>query len=979
MRSAFQIVEDIRGLINSSQVLMSGEGPEAMLAEVELSRLEALAKEYAQACRRINERSAKCAELLGHGQRDQALALAKAMPDLAGEVKHVDFNELGLWLDVCEAHNLMLPDLVDVADVETVVEETYGIRHARETLLRRHRHMAIGKAPLQDRLRVLRKLCEVDEAREFWREDVRTFEEARIDEIARQAKQADKAGDLALLEELQGQLLARDWLAPPNKKLLKAVEQLIVPHREKAAMESYEQIAADLHEAHAALDEQLCLSHMAQWQQVQETTGVAPSRELAESVAPVGQWLADEKQVRHEDQAYQHACQSLEQAIDEKAPGNRLEKLAGAVLRFDRGTPEVLAARFASCMEDIRRNAKRRFALRLVAIIGSLVLLAGGISAGVIYQQQRKALGTWQGHIATALAENDLSQANRLLDQLEQEDHKLSQRPEIESLRGKYRKMSADDQTRRERFATVMAAIEQSGADHPDARALKEAESLAVTFEEKNRVQDWRDRIGRARLRAVRSQREKIDASMAELRDMHQQVIRARDTEPDRIEDLAEACLARAGQIKAMDGIRTAEAGEIRTIETFVGNAAKEARQLDQEKQWIEDSLAALPSHLQPERLAKSLKSFVSRHPEHPLASDFLAASTMVEHWQAAAAWRGIAGGWRGKALVSSSVEAGRRLQGLETYRAKHPQGPHSTAASAYAAYLQAAENALEERQLVNIDGLKQELRRDYMSGLGCIETTDGKRHYYLLSDPPTPGRINDEVVSYNMACYIGSRRPRRTNIPKGNVRDGPGDAPQKKFADLAIAQFDDFDGSGWETFYLHRAADAARAQQLDPILRALIMSSRLERARDCWPFFRAQINQMEAQLAEINRGRGNWLDPEDKAAPGKRAQAKELIEGLAIGDLIAQLEDHLATISRQSLKTYVGVGVVLGGSGEIRLGRQTADGDLFIIDRTDKDEVAFRKVGQVAAGKPSAGPDALIDCPQGTLVFARPNAASSE
>lgn len=979
MRSACQIVEDIRGLINSSHALMSGDGPEAMLADVELSRLEELATEYAETCRLTNERSAKCADLLAHGQREQALTLARTSPDLAGEVKHVDFNELGLWLDVCEAHSLMLPDLVDIADVESVVEETYGLRQARESLLRLHRRMAIGKAPLRDRLSVLRRLCKADEAHAFWREDILALEEARIDEIVQQVRQADKAGDLALLTELQGQLLAGDWLNPPGKKMHKAVENLIVPHRKKAARASYEQIASDLHDAHASLDEQLCLSHMGRWKQVQATTGVAPSGELAESVAPVGQWLADEDRARREDQAYQHACESLEQAIDEQAPKHRLEKLAGVVLRFDQGMPEVLAARFSSCMEEVQRSAKRRFALRLVAIIGTLILLAGGISLGVVSHKQRQAMRTWREHIAAALTENDLVQAGQLLDQLEQEDYKLSQTPEIESLRGDYRKMSAADKARRERFETVMAAIAQAGEDNSDVRALKEAKSLAVTFQEKNRVQDWRDRIERARLQGQRSQREKIELSMAELRDMHQQVISARDTEPGRVEALAEACLDRAGQIRAMDGIGSAEFSDIKIIEMFVRNAAAETRRFSQDRRRISEILEALPSHLQPDRLAEVLESFASRYPEHRLASDFLAAVAMAEHWQAAIAWQDATMDWRGNAIVASSLQAGQRLDGLETYLAEYPNGPHNVVASAYAVYLNAAGEALDGRQLANGDGLKERFGRDRMSGVGYIRTTDGKRYYYLLNDPPREATINGKVRSYDVACYTGSRRPRRVSIDVGEVQNGPGVAPQKKLADLIVKELDDFDGPGWETFYLRRAVDVASADKLDPILTVQIMSVMLRRASDCWPFRRAEIDEMLAQLAELNLARVNWLDPEDYEASSKRAQAKELIGELAIEKLIAESANDLAAISRQMAKTYVGVGVLLGGAGEIKLGRRIADGDLFIVDRNDEGEVAFRKVGQILGGKPSTDPDTLTDCPQGTLVFAFLGAGAAE
>src|SRR5687767_9124990 len=70
------------------------------------ARLEALASEYATACRSASQRLTRCQEFLNKGLRCEALHHAQTSPDLLDTLTQLEFPERDHWEDVTTAYGM---------------------------------------------------------------------------------------------------------------------------------------------------------------------------------------------------------------------------------------------------------------------------------------------------------------------------------------------------------------------------------------------------------------------------------------------------------------------------------------------------------------------------------------------------------------------------------------------------------------------------------------------------------------------------------------------------------------------------------------------------------------------------------------------------------------------------------------------------------------------------------------------------------
>src|SRR5205823_3603265 len=79
------------------------------------------------------------------------------------------------------------------------LNQAYADHQALEPLLKEHRRLALARAPLSDRLHVLRQLAQADRHGGFWVEDMRECEQAMIKDLAEAGRRAGERGDAGTL------------------------------------------------------------------------------------------------------------------------------------------------------------------------------------------------------------------------------------------------------------------------------------------------------------------------------------------------------------------------------------------------------------------------------------------------------------------------------------------------------------------------------------------------------------------------------------------------------------------------------------------------------------------------------------------------------------------------------------------------------------------------------------------------------------
>ena len=722
------------------------------------------------------------------------------------------------------------------------------------------------------------------------------------------------------------------------------------------------------------MDEDRCRLLMGKWYEVEHTTGSGPTDELAEAVSPIEEWLNTLQEAYEEEDAFQRTCDALDRAIDDGVAEEQIEKFSADVLRFDRGMPDLLAARVNSRVEQIRSTARRKFALILTVVIAGLLLLGGGITLGVMYYTKEKELSRWQERIAEAIEKKDGPAAAKLLAELDQANPALSHEPEIVDLRAKSGQLLKAEKDRVTEFGQCLAAVETAGIEEPDSKALERAETLARTFEEKNQVQDWREKIQRYVDAQQRKQQLVIEQRMKRLEELSAAVTDVEHKDMETVGVATKACVAFAEETLKMKGVSTLQRIRVGSIRTSAIEAEKRARGRETREKAIESSLEGIASAAQNlGSLAAALEKFGQDYPKHAMGAEFVAAAAMAEQWPGVLAWNAFLRTCEGGPRVTSAKVLAERKKAVEAFLKEHPDGPCAGAAARYRDYLTVGSDCLDEDGLRNLDVVARILNTELYNNIKVLQTTDGDSFYYPKTRPPRASSSGGHVISYRVEYYVNAELATRgASIPAGKVPGELQDAPQQAFAASMFRRIGAFKGSGWETYYL-TLADSAASQDMDPILRALWTKMLLEQAAECAPFCRADIKKIVSKLEDLSLEDLAWMDPYDFDAKNKRPHALRVIKAVgAVGDIAKKVDAQIADLGK-CLVPYEPAGVILGGRGQVRLGPDVKAGTLHIVWTDGQGQPAtFRQIGTVVDRKVSGPAKNIETYPCGTPVFVR-------
>ena len=200
-------MNDIRSIVDDIQSVIYS------LAAPDEAVVRHLAAAYDTLCRAANERLRRCEQMLEAGLRNEAIQLCEMSPNLLDMVGGLDFPEGPQWREMLGSLGIPGPPLL-MTNVAADVNEAYAIDRPLSSLSRMHRLFAVARGPLEARIEVLRKIAEMDGNNEVWENDLREYEQVRLEQMGSETRQARKNGDLDALT-----LLAQETKAPCASRL----------------------------------------------------------------------------------------------------------------------------------------------------------------------------------------------------------------------------------------------------------------------------------------------------------------------------------------------------------------------------------------------------------------------------------------------------------------------------------------------------------------------------------------------------------------------------------------------------------------------------------------------------------------------------------------------------------------------------------------------------------------------------------------
>jgi hypothetical protein len=462
-------VADVQRIVD--EVRFRLQSPEGEPTE----ELQRLAAEYAELCHDVNVRLRRCGEFLKRGLRAEAIHLAEAEPSLLETFATVDFPERSEWDQLLV--NLRLPRSEPLlSDVAGELNEAYSQHAPLERLLRTHRLLALRRAPISQRLSVMRKLAEADPALPFWDEDLRRFERERLSEIVDEARAARECGDSDALHALVTELTGPEWRHKPSESVVQGARKL--------ALES---LAGDLAAIHASGNVDRARALRDRWNRLSAEAKSAPGEKIAALAAPALEWLAAEDSKSAALRRFHDRLLALEQKlVDPKASLAELDRARRAAQKSGRPIPEPLASQYYARRLELaqtegsrRRNIVGATALAVIVVVTLAVLAVRSSSntqAAVQYADQADQM----------ISRGNLSQARDLLRKSEGVA-RIERQREVEA------RLAEAEKQEESRISAFRNAMERarSAATREEADVfLKEADRLAVTLDEHSLVEN---------------------------------------------------------------------------------------------------------------------------------------------------------------------------------------------------------------------------------------------------------------------------------------------------------------------------------------------------------------------------------------------------------------------------------------------------------------------------------------------------------
>lgn len=593
-----------------------------------------LAAAYADEVYRVNARLYEAVALLRKGLRSEAIQRACMKPNAIDGAANLDFPEVEAWHEFLRFLAIPVPPEVN-HDAARQLNEAIVDSQPLTELLDRHRRLAIAKAPLAWRIRVLRRIAKLDPTNSVWEDDLEEWERVRLKQIPGDLKIAIQGGDAKTAARLRDELTNHAWRIEPDSRLVQDVCAAVDQFLYDSQLARLRETAPQLHDAFAEFDVSRAMTLRDQWRETQAAMTSPPPIELQDQVAPAMSWLEelDREQALVQERA--ETIAQLETALAQKLPTADLQAIHLRASRFDEPIPIDLDQRYRVAVAESELVGKRKTQAIYVSILAVTVVAAGSIGVWQWKADREKRLTTATNHLKTLLDGGKLREAAHYLKRIETTQPETAEAAEIVSLQTQLEGLRAEEEARAAQFASYMQQAANENPAKIDVAALLKAESLAISEKEKAEAFQVRRKLSQwereLETEHSRSALDELDVYRAELNKIESGVASTESLKAIAI------LVGKVGQLGATYPRRSGRADAQIQIVRARAVAIRDAMQKQsQEMQRRQAAMDRVLRSMSLSALANHLRAYARELPTAPMAAEFASVAAEQPLWDQA-------------------------------------------------------------------------------------------------------------------------------------------------------------------------------------------------------------------------------------------------------------------------------------------------------------------------------------------------------
>jgi hypothetical protein len=831
------------------------------------NELKRLAGDYAALCHEANLRLRRCGEFLKQGQRAGAIHLAEAAPNLLEAFATLDFPERAEWDEIVGLYQLSPAEPL-LADVAQELNEAYTTEQPLEKLYDLQRLLALSRAPLNQRLAVVRKLAEADPASRFREEDVRAFERARCKEIEEDAQQAAARNDDDALLQLLTEITSGPWQSFPSPAIVQSVRKL-----------TSQVIAEELGNAYVRRNLDRARALRERWQQVTPKSQ-ASGNGLTGNVAAALKWLAAEDSKSQSLQAQYERLAALEKLVaDPDASLAELETARQFVLKLRRDIPEPLSGRVHERMRTMKEadsSSRRRVGGALAAGTVVVIVLIAFIAWTNVRHSSAQRIAASAEEFVTR---GNLRQARQLL-------HDNAWMSSTEPYLKVNSLLVEAEQKEEARVASFEGSVKRArSAPTPQQAdsALAEADRLALTSDERRIVDDLRETTKLRTQQVARNDDNLFQQELSELNDLLDRLeeLHRKSGTDAAFADLLKSAEKKLGELRVTSSrVKPALSAHVDAAEARLARIQKAMSNFGARSGLLErlttESLA-ISDRADPlngvGQFARTLVEFSEQFPTDSKSVPFVEAARDAELWQGIARWQSLTRKW--STLLPRTVKEARgRAAECRSWLQDFAAAPPAPLIREYLSFLGAFASREEDSSGDAKEGLREKLLDLFsgplVEGAEMFVTAAGERYYLRAKYEWAEGK----PLKY-IAGVRGEQKPatiKQAEVANPESREAPQSIIRRRVREILVRTT----LSNWDDGQLEIAELLRSDRDLDPFLRFYFLLRVLEISRDGNSFLAAEFEPLLQEL----RGAGvnlavRWMEPKDSDSQAARRSAQ--------------------------------------------------------------------------------------------------------
>jgi len=395
MRNYQILIDEIRGTFVSDEWTGSNATHHS---STDLYR--SLAEDYAKACKEMVGRLKACVSYLRSGNTAEAVRLAEVEPNLFEMYNLLDFPERDEWIGVLDSFGGRHPPPFP-KELAMQLNDAYCQSAMLEPLQKRYRVLAVERAPLADRLQVLRSIVAADPINPSWRKDLEAFEEERIKEISTEIDRAISDNDFNAIQNLHKEL-SQNWSEPVPAYLRDKLSVKLRGIRFQSLNKRLEELVGQLRQSHDERNVAKVQSLVDKIREIVGKSGMAMPTELSDRANEALRWLNDENKRRQLTARYEGKLRQLKSELHDEASTDELVRTHGELIvaakdagsNVTRNTlqtiPEPIDEEYHDMLRSREHQAKHRRLVNLVLIVLGIVILLASTVIVVNWRLERQ-------------------------------------------------------------------------------------------------------------------------------------------------------------------------------------------------------------------------------------------------------------------------------------------------------------------------------------------------------------------------------------------------------------------------------------------------------------------------------------------------------------------------------------------------------------------------------------------------------------